>query len=473
MMSWVAHQRRWTKQYRGKTFSVSCRQLKCEPTKEASRVAANDWWASKQKEIDELLGQAKRHPVQLVDHYERAIEQHRLFAKWQRRYGDPAKAEKAETMVEFLKDQLTADDPPYPLPPQQQRPIDMMYEVLGEDDYEDPTVWYERFKQIKREEEGETSAPKENTIRAHVDDYLATRKTAARAENKLGTYNTIETRLNVFRRWVDPFAEITTLNEVLWERFCVHLAKRVNDGELAAETRAGIQRVVRAFIRNRWERRFIDLPRNLSSRTLSAPVPLQEVVTFSKKEVASLLAVAPERTRLYLLLALNCGFYGVDIAAMKQTEVEWSKGRICRQRTKTRNTSASVPKVDYLLWRQTFEVLKRCRSKHPQLALTNHNGNPLWSETEKDGKFTRNNNVKTAYFRLWETKFKKTKGFKPFKTLRKTAASLLENHKEYGRYAEYFLGEVPSSIAGRHYVKPSAKQFDAAIRWLGKQLGIE
>jgi integrase len=368
---------------------------------------------------------------------------------------------------------LLADDPPYPLPPQQQKPIDMMYEVLGEDDYEDPTVWYERFKQIKREEQGEASAPKENTIRAHVDDYLSTRKTVARAENKLGTYNTIETRMKVFRKWVDPFVEISTLNEIFWERFCVHLAKRVNDGDLAAGTRAGIQRVVRAFIRNRWERRFIDLPRNLNNRTLSASVPLQEVVVFSKKEISSLLVAAPERTKLYILLALNCGFYGVDIAAIKQTEVDWSKGRICRQRTKTRSASANVPKVDYLLWRQTFDLLKSCRSKDSQLAMTNQNGSPLWSEIEKDGKFTRNNNVKTAYFRLWQMKFKKTKGFKSFKILRKTAASLLENHKEYGRYAEHFLGEVPSSIAGRHYVKPPTKQFDAAIRWLGKQLGIE
>ena len=472
-MYWVGSQHRWLKEYRGKSYSVSCKQLGSLPTKEASRKAANDWWDKKQIEVDTALGQAKKHPAHLVDHYEKAIEAHRLFAKWHRRYGDPAKAEKAEVMLDYLKEQLADDDPTYPLPPQQQKPIDMMYEVLGEDDYEDPTVWHERFGQIRREEQAETSVPKGNTIRSHIDDYLAARKSVAVAENKLGTYDTINTRLSVFRKWVDPFAEISTLNEALWERFCVHLAQLVKNEEYAAETRAGIQRVARAFIRNRWERRFIDLPRNLNSRTLAASVPLREVVTFSKKEIGKLLAAASDRTKLYILLALNCGFYGVDIAALKQKEVDWSAGRITRKRTKTRNASANVPKVNYLLWRQTFDLLKRCRSKHAELVLTNQAGKPLWSESEKNGKFNRNNNVKTAYFHLWETKFKQTKGFKPFKTLRKTAASSLESHKDFGRFAEYFLGEVPSSIAGRHYVKPSSKQFDAAIRWLGKELGVE
>jgi intergrase/recombinase len=85
----------------------------------------------------------------------------------------------------------------------------------------------------------------------------------------------------------------------------------------------------------------------------------------------------------------------------------------------------------------------------------------------------RNNNIKTAYFQL-QTKAKIPKDQrKPLKSIRKTLASLLEEHESYGRYAEYFLGEAPSSVASRHYVKPSKEQFDAAIRWLGKQFGIE
>ena len=47
-MTWVAGSRRWRKLYKGKWYAVSCRQLGCEETKEASWKLANDWWERKQ-----------------------------------------------------------------------------------------------------------------------------------------------------------------------------------------------------------------------------------------------------------------------------------------------------------------------------------------------------------------------------------------------------------------------------------------
>src|SRR5581483_8807540 len=51
-MTWVPSTKRWAKNYLGKSYSVSCRQLGCQPTKEASWKKANDWWEQKQAEID-------------------------------------------------------------------------------------------------------------------------------------------------------------------------------------------------------------------------------------------------------------------------------------------------------------------------------------------------------------------------------------------------------------------------------------
>ncbi len=464
IMYWVSSQKRWLKEYRGKTYSRSAKQLGTAPTKEASRKAANDWWDKKQQEIDLALGAAKKHPAHITDHYETAIENWRLFAKWHRRYGELAKTEHAETFIEFLETALQENNPPYPLPPEQQKPIDLMTEVLGED----WIIWQERFRQIKHEEAAEQSVPKANTIRAHIDDYLVVRK----AQNKPGSYDTFSTRLTTFRKWVDPLAPIDSINEALWERFCVHLSQQVTDGKMAAATMAGTQGAARAFIRSRWERRFIDLPRNLNSRALAASVPLKNIVLFTTKEIKQLLADVTERNRLLFLLMLNCGMYPVDIAMLRHHEVDWKTGRIVRQRTKTRNRSGNVPKVDYLLWRETFGLLKKHRSSHPELVLVNENGSPLWVESVNNGKFCRNNNIRTLYFRLQEKMKIPKEQRKPLKSIRKTASSRLEDHKEYGRYAEYFLGEAPTSVAGRHYVKPSTKQFDSAIRWLGKQFGI-
>ena len=58
---------------------------------------------------------------------------------------------------------------------------------------------------------------------------------------------------------------------------------------------------------------------------------------------------------------------------------------------------------------------------------------------------------------------------KPPKTVRKTAASKLEEHPEYSRYEGSFLGHAPATMAERHYIKPSDAQFDKALTWLREQ----
>ena len=226
---------------------------------------------------------------------------------------------------------------------------------------------------------------------------------------------------------------------------------------------------VREFVRSRWERRLIELPRNLNSRTLAVSPPLKTIVVFTKRQLDTLFTAALPHERLYLLLMLNTGSYPVDIANLRQDEVDWQHGRINRKRTKTKGRSEKVPLVDYWLWRETFALLKQYRSTHGDYVLLNRNGTPLWREVEKDGKITRINNIKCNFFRLR----KKTEINVSLKAIRKTAASMLENHTEYGRYAEYFLGEVPRSVAARHYVQPSKKQFDAAVKWLGQQFGFK
>ena len=55
--------------------------------------------------------------------------------------------------------------------------------------------WRERINEWERQQQAETAKPKEDTIRAHVDDYLATRKAASRAKGKLGSYDTLRCRV--------------------------------------------------------------------------------------------------------------------------------------------------------------------------------------------------------------------------------------------------------------------------------------
>ena len=274
------------------------------------------------------------------------------------------------------------------------------------------------------------------------------------------------------RNWVDPFAPITSIDEALWERFYIYLSDRITNKEISPATAKDYIGAARSFIRTRWEKKFIELPRNLISKQLAISVPIKAPIVFSVEEVRQYLTSAKERTGLYILLMLNCGMYPQDITFLQQHEVDWEHGRISRKRTKTRDRSEHVPKVDYPLWKKTFTLLQKHRSNHPELVLLNEDGRPLLTEKEsKNGKSSRNQNIQCAYRRLQE-KMKVTgmakKGLKAF---RKTGATLLEQ-SQYGRFAEHYLGEAPQTIASKHYAHKNGAAFDEAIRWLGEQFGI-
>ncbi len=230
--------------------------------------------------------------------------------------------------------------------------------------------------------------------------------------------------------------------------------------------------VAKQFIRWCWENELLaSLPRNMQSKDLAIADRPAKITPFSDDEIKALLDAAPDRTKLYLLLALNCGYTQQDIADLEHCQVDWKKGRITRKRSKTKN-SVGVPTVSYKLWRETFTLLKTLRSSDPVRVLLNADGVPLKTEhIDSKGKYKKSDNIKTAYFRLCRGKLKQKKS-KPLKMLRKTSPSRLENSK-YASCARWFLGHAPRSIADRSYIAPPQDYFDEAILWLGKQYGIK
>ena len=231
----------------------------------------------------------------------------------------------------------------------------------------------------------------------------------------------------------------------------------------------------RMFIRSRAEKRLITLPLNLTSRNLAFTQQRSDNVLFTPEEIEAFLDAANERQQLYILLCLNLGAYGSDIGTLKKSEVDLVGGRIKRQRTKTRGRSKNVPCVDYPLWKRTRRLLEKLiDTSDGEFALLTEDGLPLWREVENsEGKFCRLNAVKSALFHLQHDVMKLAKkDRKPLKSLRKTGATMLEN-SVYGRFSEHYLGEAPKTIASRHYAHKNGSEFDEAILWLGKRLGIE
>ncbi len=439
-MTWVSAQRRWQKWYKGKNYAVSCRQLGAPGTKEGSVVAANRWWDAKQKELDASQGEhdSERNAVLAVSFSRALVWRHQLAEDAQR------EVDKQRRLARQHLERV-ADLPPNEIP----------FLESHRKQYADVYAQY-------------SSVSIENSIRAHITDYMSFRQSQlATGKNRPATYETIRCRLKVFSDWLPPDAKIDDLNEELLEQFYRYLLSEVSTDKTSKATANSVLVATKSFVRNRYQKRLIDLPRNLPALVIGTQQ--HAVVVFTLDEIRRLLDAATDRTKLYLLLALNCGMYPSDMGAIQHDEVDWQVGRIARRRTKTQRHK-NVPVVNYLLWKQTFDLLKQECSTHESLVLLNEGGSPLWEVRQSDkGTIHTNSNIRSAWFRL----AKETSTTKPMKSLRKTAASILDTHAEFANYVHHYLGHAGDTIAAKHYVAKSQERFDAAITWLGQQLGIE
>ena len=330
-------------------------------------------------------------------------------------------------------------------------------------------VWKERFRL-------ETTEAEAQTIKATIDAFLDGKRTKADAgQISLGRWQFLGDTLAHFRRSAGDANPITAINEKCLSTFYNTLLGRMTEGKMSATYAASVFSIARQFIRWAYREGWLKIPpRNLDAQdfTFDAKDGI-EIKTFKRSEITAILDGATDRKKLYIMLGLNCGFYAKDIAALTHTQINLQKGLIRRKRSKTEK-SKRVPTVTYPLWPMTLELLKKFSSEHPTLVLVNEDGGPLWHEhVNDDGKRVHVDNIKVAWYRLKvRLKDQGITVAKPFKCLRKTSASALDKHRQYGRYAPYFLGHAPRDMSRKHYTKPSRIQFRSAVEWLGRKLGF-
>jgi len=322
------------------------------------------------------------------------------------------------------------------------------------------------------------------TVEGNVKRFLKRKQQQAeRGERSHGRYESLRCCLEDFKRHVGGSKPIASIGGPVLSRYRDKLESRVTKGKLSSYSARDRIQAVKQFIRWAWEQELLDLPRIIESREFSIAVKPNGIEVFTPDELNIVFTASVERTRLYILLCLNCGMTQADIADLRQDEVDWDAGRITRKRSKT-GKHDSVPEVTYPLWAETFRLLKLFRSDHPDLTLTNRNGTPLKSEAIVNGRVNKTDNIRNAYNRVvWKLANppededgnptrEPIKIDKPLKLLRKTAASKLGEHESFGRFAQYFLGHAPGNVADKHYVRPSEDQFNAAVEWLGRQFPV-
>jgi integrase len=466
-MSWVGHQKRWTKMYRGRTYSVSCRQLGVPPTKDTSWAAANQWWEVKQAAIDAEARAAEPPP----DPTSVAVSQllaahgfsHLRDVVMARDRGAAAErilelARAATADGEGLSDSLEAIHAGKPvLPPVPHEELVRIDAMLG------PTP-------------GPPAAGR--TLKEHVERWIGSlRDRVAGRKMSAGRRDRYERDIRKFMAWSGPGSLVDELTAAKLDGWYSHLCEGLEEGG-STETARHAMMTVRQLITWLAERGTIPLPGNIRSRSHVFGGVVKKVDHFTREEVGAILAAADafsKRTKLYLLLMLNCGMYQNDLAELLHTEVDWKAGTITRKRSKRKKHEAAQ-EVCYPLWPETFALLRQFRSEHPERVLVTEDGNPLvryWFEKEQgsgEEKYRRYDCVQSAWSRLKE----EVEVRLDLKHFRKTSAQLLSESARFRHLVGVFLAQAPRGVAARNYLDESrGPQFRRAVAWLGQQFGLE
>lgn len=472
-LSWRESDKRWSKYYQGKHHYLGYGTSKSD---HASKAAAWEIWLKLKAELDEQQQRAAVADRRFARDYEMSI-----IPTWEDALGRAVEfsnlTEHPETLndVQFCTNILRhlrglVKDESASLPDPFRGGFNFhLYDTPDEDLSEASRRLKDDDRFWGQAATVEASKSLGGNVRIFLEQQI---ERAERGEISRGRYDVLRCGLADFERAIGGETALAEVNAATLVGYHRRIMAEVAGKSISDRTAGDRMQSVKQFLRWAFELGTLEtLPRNLlaNSKTLSIKKRPRAVEVLPLDHIGKLLAAANERTKLYLLLMLNCGMYPVDIAELRQSEVNWKAGRIIRKRTKTKDHK-DVPTVNYKLWPETFSLLKACRSKDSERALTNEKGGPLRIEKiSGDRKAQRSDAIKSSYSRLCR---KLKLPCLPLKRFRKTAASKLAEIDAYRSMVAYYLGHAPSNMAEQSYIKPEDEPFDRALDWLGEQFKL-
>jgi len=286
--------------------------------------------------------------------------------------------------------------------------------------------------------------PKVSTISHVADAWLHIRELEATAgQISASSYASDFARIKKFKEFC-KHAPATELGQMLVEyrQACL---RRLAAGA-AGQTIKHELRTVKAMTTWAWDSAHIDtLPRCLRGYA-KIQLPQPDPRAFTQEEVQRLCENASGRTKLFILLAINCGYTQSDISSLTHDMIQWDVGIIDRSRSKTKQ-----PQV-HKLWPSTLRLLREhvTDGSGSDLCFVGQKGNPLLHEfIRENGKPYRVDSIRLAFDRT--KKVCKLQDGRGFKTLRKTGATEIEKaNQERPWVSSLYLGHSEKS-AKKHY----------------------
>jgi integrase len=222
---------------------------------------------------------------------------------------------------------------------------------------------------------------------------------------------------------------------------------------------------LKLFILWAYDEDYIDLPRKLKDyhavMDTDAPAPkpytLEQLQTiFGSKHLT-------ERTRCFVLLALNLAWTSIDLATFANKHINWDTGIIERPRHKTGQLYRNQ------LWPETLRLVRQFHSGRTgpdDLVFVTRTGAPFSTEyVTPAGKPMQSDKIYELF--RWVLNKEDVPG--SFKLLRKTGPEFVSNHfgKEHQYLVNEYLAHSKKALIALNYVTDGSEELIGAVKWFG------
>jgi integrase len=261
--------------------------------------------------------------------------------------------------------------------------------------------------------------------------------------------------LDTFKAWLEEDASIDRITPDRWVEWYRHLLTL----DISVEYKRKRLTNARNFVSWLTEQGVIPGFASLFAKRYKFATDREEVKPVDRGQIKAIIDCASGRLRLVLLLMANCGMNQVDIANLKPSE--YRDGRIIRSRSKTKKQGTRV--VSWKLWETSRELLDQYRETTGDRLFLTETRCPWVRDEMVDGKRSKTDAVASVYRHIKEEV--------SLKQIRQTSGDMIR--KQFGKdIADHFLGHGQKKVDASYFSRDQ-EVLDQAVKWLGKEYGIE
>jgi hypothetical protein len=479
-MTWQPKLFRWRKVHDSKQLTVSVRQLRkkygvdISETQEGSRVWANKWFQEERAKYDAERFGRKRAPV----------EGENLAAI---AFGKPAGSLLEDKDVDLILEveaeyaRMVQENPAAADTPEARRmqAILVLYrrqfvpyflgetEALSAEAREQPEV-----RRLTSALQSESAvAHSEHSVEHWVKLFLEKKRTELRSHDKHLEYGRF---LREFVQHVGPSFDAGKIDAIVLHGFNSMCKAKVilpedDPNRRSPKTMGERIRVAKEF--TKWLRDMGVIEKEIRYERIRFPRKPKAPVHMTVEEIRLALALANERTKLFCLLSLNCAYTSVDIANLREHEIDWDDGTIAHPRCKAEGyPDESRVVARHKLWPETRRLLEKFRSGDKNHVLLSNRDTPLWRKGRHD--------MVWCAFNKLRNRMRKEPGYRGFskspKNLKATASRLIVAHSGNPALGEFFCQQTSKGVNLPHYsgLDVLQDQLFKAEEWLGRHLGL-